>query len=63
MGQENNSTNKRSAKHINWEKRIILERMYRYRGKDQLTIKQMANFLDTGTYHKSSPDRFCTSDN
>ncbi len=46
MGQEHNSTSYRRGKHFNWEERLILERMIRKKGKDMLTIKQMAIILD-----------------
>ena len=46
MVQEHNGTSYRRGKHFNWEERLILERMIRKKGKDMLTVKQMAIILD-----------------
>ena len=51
MGQNENNTSARKGKHFNWDERLILERLYRKKGKEKLTIKQIATIL--GRHEKS----------
>ena len=45
MGHEENITSSRKGKHLNWDERLILERLYRKKGKEKLRIKQLAAAL------------------
>ncbi len=40
MGYEENIISSRKGQHFNWDERLIVERLYRKKGKEKLTIKQ-----------------------